>query len=180
MLEPDLPANREEWEWLQQSDPRFLPLIQAFAPWIRDFPFFFSHGELCFTHCPAYPFSRHGLPDVRCQDDGFSIDGRTFASAHEAARHLEECLLDHHPLIFAGNLDHQAYARLRSLLDPAIDGGCPLGESPWFARAARQCRVAWADPEVRVEFWEQDELRETGCYSCQEAASKVESWLSPQ
>ena len=42
-----------------------------------------------------------------------------------------------------------------------------MDQPPWFERAGRQCRVAWADPETELELWEEDQLRKTASCSCE-------------
>ncbi|MBS2034016.1 hypothetical protein JST97_03460 [bacterium] len=177
MLEPDFQANQAEWTHLQESDPRFCPLARELPCWVRDFPFFFSHEELCFSHCPGYPFSRAGLPEVVSQGDGYIVDGDWFGSAALAAARLADLLRDQHQHIFSGNLDHKAYAYLRQRLEPRLQGSCPTDQPPWFEHEHRKCRLAWLDPQVELEFWEADQLKESGVYSLDQAVSKVQSWL---
>ncbi len=181
MLEPDFRAYQAEWSELEKSDNHgYVPLIRELPGWIRDFPFYLSHDELCFTHCPAYPFSRAGMPTVVCQDGGFCVDEEWFASAVPAAARLGELLADQHQLIFSGNVDHKAYAWLRDRLDAEIGGVCPLDRSPWFERADRQCLVSWADCEIGLEFVEAEQIQDSGSYSWEEAVSRVASWLGQQ
>lgn len=185
MLEPDFQAYQAEWSYLERSHddqylPLFLPLIRELPGWIRDFPFYFSHDELCFTHCPAYPFSREGMPTVACRNGGFCVDERWFASAAQASARLAEVLIDQHKLIFSGNVDHKAYAWLRARLGAEIEGSCPLDRSPWFERAGRQCRISWSDSEIGLEFCEAEQMTESGSYSWEEAALRVQSWVLRQ
>ena len=129
VLEPDYQTNQGEWSYLEKSESAFLPLIRELPGWIRDFPFYFSHDELCFSHCPGYPFSLQGLPSVSCRAGVFAVDEVCFASATQAARRLGELLVDHHKLIFAGNLDHKAYAWLRNRTGPGDRGILPDGST---------------------------------------------------
>lgn len=181
MLAPDFPTNQAEWRHLEASeDHPFLPLLRELPAWIRDFPFYFSHDELCFSHCPNYPFSRQGMPTVSCQGGGFVVDDDWFAQPSQAAGRLSELLIDQHSLIFSGNVDHKAYARLRERLAADISGTCPLDRPPWFERAGRQCQVAGAGPEIDVEFLEGERLEKAASYSLEEAVSAIESWLLGQ
>ena len=177
MLEPDFQAHQAEWIHLEESGGPFASLARELPAWIRDFPFYFSHDELCLSHCPGYPFSRDGMPGLFCQGDGFLVDDQWFGTAKEAAARLEELLSDQHKLIFAGNVDHKAYAWLRSRMSTDLEGSCPMDRSPWFERANRQCWIRWADSEIGLDFVEDEKVVDSSSYPWEEAVSAAESWL---
>lgn len=189
VLEPDFGAYQAEWSELEKSAenyylPPFLPLIRELPVWVRDFPFYFSHDQLCFTHCPGYPFSREGMPSVFCRNGGFLVNDEWFATASQAVSRLAELLIDQHKLIFSGNVDHKAYLWLRNRLSPHIEGFCPTDRRPWFEREGRKYTIIWTDSEIGLEFLTDKQMTLSGSYSWsfdwEDAGQAVESWLLGQ
>lgn len=177
----------DEWEhYLMQacidSDP-MVPLLKYLVrqPSVRSFHFFLSHHQLCFSHCPDYPYSVENLPTVTVSSGLYRVQhagGESLGSDEEMASLLESLLLPEVAGIFAGNVDQKVYRDLAEMLE-CKPPECSVGEGcePYFGNGPRRCFVSAGYPGVSLSFEENGHESATHNLMPAEAARAICGWL---
>jgi hypothetical protein len=159
------------------------PLLKQLVeqPSVRQFPFFVSHHELCFSFCPDYPYATENLPTVTWLSDQYQVhswQGQHSGSAEEVALLLESLLLPEVAGIFAGNVDQKVYRDLLGRLEcqpPECSAGA--GGEPYFGNGSRRCFVSSGYPGVTLHFEEDGQEAATHNLEPARAARAICAWL---